>query len=61
MKTWGRSMLGCQNLKACETWSLKLLSKFSNVLIRLLEEWRQHLDNNKAVGDVFMDSSKAYD
>ena len=61
MKTWGIFMSGCQNLKACETWSLKLLSKFSNALIRLLEEWRQHLDNNKAVGGVFMDSSKAYD
>ena len=32
-----------------------------HVLIRLLEEWRQHLDNNKAVGDVFMDLSIAFD
>ena len=31
------------------------------VLIRLLEEWRQHLDNNKRVGGVFMDLSKALD
>ena len=31
-----------------------------HVLIRLLEEWRQHLDNNKAVGGVFMDLSKAF-
>ena len=30
-----------------------------HVLIRLLEEWRQHLDNNKVVGGVFMDLSKA--
>ena len=30
-------------------------------LIRLLEEWRQHLDNNKVVGDVFMGLSKASD
>ena len=28
-------------------------------LIRLLEEWRQHLDNNKVVGGVFMVLSKA--
>ena len=32
-----------------------------HVLIRLLEEWRQHLDNNKVVGGVFMDLSKAVD
>ena len=32
-----------------------------HVLIRLLEEWRQHLDNNKVVGDDFMDLSKAFD
>ena len=30
MKTWGRFMLGYQNLKAYETWLPKLLSKFSN-------------------------------
>ena len=32
-----------------------------HVLIRLLEEWRQHLDNNKVVVGVFMDLSKAFD
>ena len=32
-----------------------------HVLIRLLEEWRQHLDNIKAVGGAFMDLSKAFD
>ena len=32
-----------------------------NVLISLLEEWRQYLDNNKVVGGVFMDLSKAFD
>ena len=32
-----------------------------HVLIRLLEEWRQHLDNNKVVGGVFMDLLKAFD
>ena len=32
-----------------------------HVLIRLLEEWIQHVDNNKVVGDVFMDLSKAFD
>ena len=31
------------------------------MLIRLLEEWRQHLDNNKVVRGVFMDLSKAFD
>ena len=30
------------------------------VLIRRLEECRQHLDNNKVVGSVFMDLSKAF-
>ena len=30
-------------------------------LIRLLEEWRQHLDNDKVVGGVFIDLSKAFD
>ena len=32
-----------------------------HVLISPLEEWRQHLDNNKVVGSVFMDLSKAFD
>ena len=32
-----------------------------HVLIRLLDEWRQHLDNNKVVGGLFMDLSKAFD
>ena len=36
-------------------------SNFQHVLIRLSEEWRQHLDNNKVVGGVFMDLSKAFD
>ena len=31
------------------------------MLIRLLEKWRQDLDNNKVVGGVFIDSSKAFD
>ena len=31
------------------------------MLIRLLEEWKQHLDNNNVVGGVFMDLSKAFD
>ena len=30
-------------------------------LIRFSEKWRQHLDNNKVVGGVFMDLSKAFD
>ena len=32
-----------------------------HLLIRLLEEWRQHLDNNKVVGGVLMDLLKAFD
>ena len=32
-----------------------------NVLIHLLEEWREALDNNFIVGSVFMDLSKAFD
>ena len=32
-----------------------------HVLIRLLEEWRQHLHNNKVVGGVFKDLSKTFD
>ena len=32
-----------------------------HVLIRIWVEWRQHLDNNKVVGSVFMDLSQAFD
>ena len=32
-----------------------------HVLLRLLEEWREHLDNNKTVGGILMDISKAFD
>ena len=32
-----------------------------HVLLRLLEEWRGHLDNNKTVGGILMDISKAFD
>ena len=37
--------------------------KFScqNVLLRLIGQWRQHLDSNKVVGAVLMDLSKAFD
>ena len=37
--------------------------KFSSnhVLLRLLEEWKKHLDNKKIVAAVLMDSSKAFD
>ena len=31
------------------------------VLLWLLEEWREHLDNDKTVGGVLMDLSKAFD
>ena len=33
----------------------------THVLLRLIEEWRLGLDNNKAVGAVLMDLSKAFD
>ena len=32
-----------------------------HVLIRLLEEWRENLDNNYTVGGVLMELSKAFD
>ena len=32
-----------------------------HVLLRLLEEWREHLDNNKTVGGILIDLSKAFD
>ena len=32
-----------------------------NVLLRLIEQWREYLDNNKLVGAVLMDLSKAFD
>ena len=32
-----------------------------HVLIRLLEEWKENLDNNFTVGGVLMDLSKAFD
>ena len=31
-----------------------------HALLRLLEEWREHLDNNKIVGGILMDLSKAF-
>ena len=32
-----------------------------NVFLRLIEQWRQHLDSNKIFGQVLMDLSKAFD
>ena len=32
-----------------------------HVLLRLLEEWREHLDNNKTVGGILIDLLKAFD
>ena len=32
-----------------------------HAIIRLLEKWRQHLGNDKIIGGVFMDLSKAFD
>jgi hypothetical protein len=32
-----------------------------SVLLRLLDDWRQALDNNKYVGAILMDLSKAFD
>ena len=31
-----------------------------HVLLRLLEEWREHLDNKKTVGGILKASSKAF-
>ena len=31
------------------------------MLIRLVEEWKKHLDNNEVVGGVLIDLSKAFD
>ena len=32
-----------------------------HVLLRLLEEWREHSDNNKTVGGILMDLSRPFD
>ena len=32
-----------------------------HVLLRLLEKWREHLDNNKTMGGILMDLSKVFD
>ena len=32
-----------------------------HVMIRFLEEWREHLNKDYVVGGVLMDSSKAFD
>ena len=32
-----------------------------HVLIRLVEEWKKHLDNNEVAGGVLMDLSKVFD
>ena len=32
-----------------------------HVLLRLLEEWTEHLDKNEIVGEILMDLSKAFD
>ena len=32
-----------------------------HVSLGLLEEWREHLDNNKTVGGILMDLSKTFD
>ena len=32
-----------------------------NVLLRLIEQWREYLDNNNLVGAVLIDFSKAFD
>ena len=31
------------------------------MIIKLIEEWRKHLDKGKFVGSVLMDLSKAFD
>ena len=32
-----------------------------NVLLKLTENWRKHIDNNKIVGGLLMDLSKVFD
>ena len=32
-----------------------------HVLLRILEEWREHLDNNKTVGGILIDLLKSVD
>ena len=34
---------------------------WQNVILKLTEDWRHHLDNNEIVGAVLMDLSKAFD
>ena len=41
-------------------WYRKTYSS-SHVLIRLIENWKKHLDNKKIVGTVLMDLSKTFD
>ena len=42
---------------------LQMVKGYSNlhVLTRLVEEWRERLDNNYIVGAILMDLSKAFD
>ena len=52
-------------------WSINVQSPFisacrknyytQHVLLRLLEEWREHSDNNKIVAGIFMDLPIAFD
>ena len=32
-----------------------------HVLLRLLKEWKEHLDNSKTVGTILIDLSKSFD
>ena len=50
-------------MKSCQNFYQSIEKNVScqNVPLRLIEQWRECLDNNKLVGAVFMDLSKAFD
>ena len=50
-------------MKLCQNFYQPIEKNVScqNVLLRLIEQWREYLDNNKLVGAVLMDLSKAFD
>ena len=57
-KFWERFMLGCQNLKACETWLPKLLNKFSNLLCHFQVSEDKQMSKNHATPDILLDNKR---
>ena len=55
------------SVESCIVSSIKFISTYgksyssNHVLITLIENWKQSLDNQKLVGAVLMDLSKAFD